>query len=162
MTVRDLVEHATFVKNVEIVIRTTGESAKWIQGYRIGAQAKIYPYESRAEVRCAASQPHKTEFLKPGEEADIKHSDDPKLPMKVIAVEPSKMPKNIADLEVRWYQPRHLWQLHGEQLTHNDFDLDIVCYPPDRIPDPKQKDDKQSEDIDGQLSLDEFFEKEQI
>lgn len=159
MTVRDLVEHATFVKNVEIVIRTTGESSRWIQGYRIGKDAKIYPYESRVEQR---SSYHKIINLKPGEEADIKHANNPQLPMKVIAVEPSKMPKDIADLEVRWYQPRHLWQLHGEQLTNNDFDLDIVCYPPDRIPELKQKDDKQSEDIDGQLSLDEFFEKEQI
>lgn len=159
MTVRELVECATFVKNVEIVIRTIGESSKWIQGYRIGKDAKIYPYEYRAEVR--EKNPHKTETLKPGEEADVIHSQE--LPLKVIAVDPQKMPDAIADLEVRWYQPRHLFKLHKEQLTSNDFDLDIVAYPPKVAKELKKPiQDKASSELEGQMSLDDFYTKEKI
>ena len=89
MTIKELVECATFVQNVEIVIRTTGLSSTWIQGYRIGPKAKIYPYEYRVEER--ERRPHKTETLKPGEEADVIHSQE--LPLKVIAVDPKRMPE---------------------------------------------------------------------
>ena len=159
MTVRELIEPATFVQNVEIVIRTTGQSSTWIQGFRIGPMAKIYPYEYRAEVR--EKKPHPTETLKPGEEVDILHFDD--LPMKVISVDPNKMPDAIASLQVRWYQPRHLYKLHGEQLTSNFFDLDIVAYPPEVAEELKApKSDKASEDIEGQMSLEDFYTKEKI
>lgn len=158
MTIKELVECATFVQNVEIVIRTTGLSSTWIQGYRIGPKAKIYPYEYRVEER--ERRPHKTETLKPGEEADVIHSQE--LPLKVIAVDPKRMPEAIANLKVRWYQPRHLYKLHGEQLTHNDFDLDIVAYPPDTAEELKLKPEKAADEIEGQMNLEQFYTTEHV
>lgn len=160
MTVRELIECSYFVKNVEIEVRDNG---KWIQGYRIGRDAEIYIYEE-----CAEYQEYRGRFgiapykLKPGEEADV-FKWTRELPMKIMCIDPKKAPKKVLDLRVNHYQPRHIPYFHGDSLTHNDFDLNIVAYPPEegKLLEPEPKEAKK-DDIDGQLCLDEFFEKEQI
>ena len=154
MTVRELIECAYFVKNVEIEVRDKG---KWIQGYRIGPDAAIYIYEECAEYQELRGKFGTDRYkLKPEEEADV-YKQRHELPMKVMCIDPRKAPKKILDLRVTYYQPRHIPSFHGEALTHNDFDLNIVVYPPEEgkplEPEPKDKQD----DIDGQLILDDFF-----
>lgn len=130
MTVKDLVECSFFVKNIEVIIRENG-GGTWIQGFRIGKDAMLYRYEHCAEHREQRGMFGTDLYkLKDDEILDAKTSSN--LPMKVMCIEPKKAPKEILDLVVHDYQPRHIPSFHGEALTHNDFDLEINCYPPER------------------------------
>ena len=42
---------------------------------------------------------------------------------------PKNIPDKVANLKVCRFQPRYIPCYHGEQLTHNEFQLDIEAYP---------------------------------
>lgn len=134
MTVKELLDAATFCDLAEIVIRNSGRG-RWIQGYRIGKDAKIYPSEVTAEIQEARGL--KVEYtthtisLKENEIVDIDHAGIiDKIPMRVICKDCRKgLPKELWNLKVCDFQPRHIPTFHKEQLTHNDFALEINCYP---------------------------------
>lgn len=159
MTVRDLIECAFFVKNIEVIIRENG-GGRWIQGFRIGADAKIYRYEWCAEHReergMFGSDVYK---LKDGEVLDIKTAHT--LPMRAMCIDPKKAPKEVLDLNVHYYQPRHIPAYHGEALTHNDFDLEINCYPPEQREKlavyREVREDKVDDQLEGQMSIEDFL-----
>ena len=163
MTIRDLVEHSLFVKNMEIVVRENG-GGLWLYGFRIGKDAKIYPYEA-----CAEHREDRGQFgtdgckLKEGEVVDVKRWNWQTKPIKVMCIDPKKAPKEILDLEVKEYQPRHIPSLHGEALTHNDFDLEIDCYPPEQqeklamYSETKELEQKDDDQLAGQMSIEDFI-----
>lgn len=164
MTVKELVEAAPFCDTLEIVVREHG-SGKWIQGYRIGKNVEIYPYECRAEIRegnivgrVFSEIGKKKPPLKDGEEKDIFHSMN--LKMKVIKKDVVHLPDNVAQLQVCSFQPRHIPGYHKEPMTHNDFKLDIRAYPEGWVPEkeqPKTK-DNDGDQIPGQMNILDFME----
>lgn len=125
------------LKNIEIVIRENGDS-KWIQGYRVGEDAAIYPYEKRVELIEAGikDDQHKTQRLRAGQIKDILKIGN--LKMKVIAKKVKNAPDYIKELEICHAIPRRIYQLHGEQLFNNTFDLEINCYPCGYIPEERE------------------------
>lgn len=164
MTVRELIEAAPFCDTLEIVVRERGHG-KWIQGYRIGKNVEIYPCECRAEIRegniigrVLREIGEKKPPLKDGEEKDIFCSMN--LKMKVIKKDVVYLPDNVAQLQVCSFQPRHIPGYHKEQLTHNDFKLDICAYPEGWELEKEQPETKDnvSKRIPGQMNLLDFME----
>ena len=160
MTVQELMDAMPNCNLVEIVIRKTGHG-QWIQGYRIGKNAKIYPAEVNAEVReLKGLKEYKTPevYLDAGEVIDITKGYN--LPLKVICKDCHKLPPHIGNLEVCDVLPRHVPQFHGFYLTHNEFSADINVYPEGFIPEPliEAKETKQIGGIPGQLCLEDYFE----
>lgn len=153
MTVGELVEAGFFCENIEVVVRKNG-TGNWIQGYRVGKDACIYPSEQRAEVREIKYFNTGIERLKNGQEVDIKKGYG--LPMKVIAKSVEKLPEYIRKLQVAHYQPRHIHSIHGDALTHNSFDLDISCYP-EGWEKEEIKVEKKADVIEGQMNILDFI-----
>ena len=141
MTVGELIEvFGDNLKNIEVVIRENGDS-KYIQGYRVGEHAEIYPYEKRVELIEAGIKDdyHKQVRLRHGAIKDVLQIGG--LKMKVIAKKVKNAPEYIKELEICHAIPRRIYQLHGEQLINNTFDLEINCYPDGFEPkeEPRQK-----------------------
>lgn len=160
MTVQELLDVMSFCDLVEIVIRKTGHG-QWIQGFRIGKEAVIYPSEVTAEIR---EMKDIKEYRSPrvcledGEIIDCRVGFH--LPMKVICRDCHKLPEQIGRLEVCSALPRHVPEFHGAQLTHNEFSLEINCYPDDYVPDvyiEAKEVQKSIDGIEGQLSLEDFM-----
>lgn len=131
MTVKDLVDAGTSCDCIEIVVRLDG-CRKWIQGYRIGKNVDVYPSEYTVEYQEARQRyfsiyGNEMPRMKPSEIRDLRRGRD--MPIKVIKKDVHNLPENIANLKVCSYQPRHIPTFHREQLTHNEFSLDINCYP---------------------------------
>ena len=168
MTVRDLVKCAGgFLQNLDVEIRDNG---KWVYGYRIGLDAQIYYAE-----KCESFIDRRGQFgvgncrLQPGEVAEIVKWPPVDCPERVMCIKPDDAPAEVLDLEVYYYLPRHT------SVWNNDFDLNVVCYLPDLMiasekvktwiiknhSEIKQpKDD--SENIDGQMTLDQFYQTEKV
>lgn len=168
MTVRDLVKCAGgFLQNLDVEIRDNG---KWVYGYRIGLDAQIYYAE-----KCESLADRRGQFgvgncnLQPGEVVEVIKWPPADCPARVMCIKPTKAPAEVLDLEVNYYLPRHT------SATDNNFDLDVVCYLPDlmiasekvkawiiknhsEVKQPKET----TEDIDGQMSLDQFYQTEKI
>ena len=160
MTVKELVDAAIFCDVVEIVIRENGGHGKWLQGYRIGKEAKIYPSELTREVREIMeieSYESKTYNCKPGEVLPVFKGNN--LPMKVICKDVKKIPEEIGNLEVADFIPRKVYPIHMNSLTSNNHELEINCYPADVIPD-KFIESKvvEPEQLEGQMSIEQFLE----
>ena len=159
MTVRDLIECAPYLRNIEIIIREKG-NGQWIQGFRIGPDAKIYKNEFCAEFKEIMSIDRQDYKLKEGESYDISRFYQ-KMPMKVICVDPRRTPENILELNVCDYLPRWISLYHGDLATHNDFDLEINCYPPEqpmKISVRKEVDTINEDDqLAGQMSIEDFL-----
>ena len=160
MTVRELVEGAPFLKNIQVIVRKNGDSS-WIQGFRIGPDAKIYKREYRVEERehnlISLERDYK---LKEGEVIDITQehfwSEHP-CPMKVMCVSPTRAPKDVLDLVVCDYLPRHF-----SEYDALDFDLDIDCYPPEHqeklaVYRKVKEDTNTDEQLKGQIWLDKSY-----
>ena len=68
---------------------------------------------------------------------------------------------NVAKLQVASFQPRHIPSFHGEQLTHNDFVLNIDCYPEGWEVEPvevsKTKLPKVDHQFEGQMCIEDFL-----
>ena len=138
MTVKELLDAAIFCDVAEIIVRENG-GGKWIQGYRIGKDAKIYPSEVTAEMREAREikeYPAPTIKLKENEVVEFSKPGILKeLPMKVICKDcRDSLPEDIGRLVVKRFQPRHIPSFHKDQLTHNDYELEIDCYPDEPTP----------------------------
>jgi hypothetical protein len=82
MTVQELMDAMPYCDLLEVVVRQTGHG-KWVQGYRIGKEAKIFPSEYTIEEwEKHTFRKYGVKFLEEGQEVDIRHGYD--LPMKVI------------------------------------------------------------------------------
>ena len=155
MTVRDLVECAWCLEGIEIVVRENG-GGRWIQGFRVSPHAKIYSYEA-----CAEHREDRNQFgfglvhLKEGEVVDVMTSSN--LPMKVFCVDPKKAPKDVLDLVVNHYQPRNIPSIHGDIMTHNDFCMEINCFPPEQTEKLAVYREIIDDQIEGQMSIEEFL-----
>lgn len=164
MTVQELLDCMPNCNLVEIVIRKTGHG-QWIQGYRIGKEAKIYPAEVNAEIREIKGLKEYTSprvDLNEGEIVDVERGFH--LPMKVICKDCHKLPDHIGGLEVCSALPRHVPFFHKDALTHNDFALDINCYPDGFIPEKiiEAKETPQIRSLEGQMCIEDFYGKEFI
>ena len=169
MTVRDLVEAAgEDLEGLQIKVSEEG-SRNWIQGYRISKKARLYPIDVRIEER--EKHPWAVESCSrgsgfnmpvPAGEVLTVYQDFWEYPIKVMCISPKNAPDEVLDLEVKSFLPRNLPTIHGKQLFSNYFSLEILAYVPKDgikvINTPEEK----AKDIDGQLSLDEFIEKEKI
>lgn len=172
MTVRDLVICAGgFLQKLDVEISDNG---KFVYGYRIGLDAQVYYAE-----RCDKLEERRGQFvtgvcsLRPGEVVEVYKIPPADCPTRVMCIKPEKAPAEVLDLEVNYYLPRHT------SGTNNNFDLDVVCYLPDlMIAADKVKDwiiknhsslkadlmlkEAGSEDIKGQMSLDQFYQTEKV
>lgn len=154
MTVRDLVQGAPFLRNIKVIVREHG-SGCWIQGFRIGPDAKIHKFERCAEFEEQMSVNRQDYKLKEGESFDVARFQD--MPMKVKCVDPRKAPADVLDLVVCHYLPRHICEYHDD----NDFDLEIDCYPPEHQEKlatyRETKEAKADDQLEGQMSIEEFL-----
>ena len=155
MTVRDLVTCAQFLKNIEVVVRENGGGC-WIQGFRIGPDAKIYKYEYCVENR---ERIDRCINLKEGETIDVErwHGGEHPCPVKAMCISPSKAPADVLDLVVCYYLPRHIREYHNDL----EFDLEINCYPPEQIEKlaayREVKETKSDDQLEGQMSIEDFL-----
>ena len=160
MTVRELVETATNCDAIEIVVREHGYG-QWIQGYRISKYAKQWKVEHTVEMQEKVIKVYgdKAPELTDGEIRDVYHGYN--LPMKIIKKDVSKIPDYVANLQVCSFQPRHIPSFHREQLTHNEFALDINCYPEGFVPEIEKVDKEDpNEQLEGQTNIFDFIEEE--
>lgn len=161
MTVKDLIDAALFCDALEIVVRENG-NGEWIQGYRISKYAEQFKCEYTIELQEKIDKAGKREIVKvrgwgnkmpclsKDEIRDVFHGFN--LPMKIIKKDISKTPEHIANLKVCSFQPRHIPSFHKEQLTHNEFSLEISCFPEGFVPETDKKvvekdDDNQCNEI---------------
>ena len=158
MTVQELMDAMPLCDLLEVVVRQTGHG-KWIQGYRIGKEAKIFPSEytvEEIESRQFRSYERRTFYLEENQEVDIRHGYD--LSMKVICKECHKLPENVGRLEVCDIVPRHVPSFHKDALTHNNHSLEVNCYPDNYMPEryiPSK--DVTVKGIEGQMSMEEWL-----
>ena len=169
MTVREMVEAAgEDLEGLQIKVIEYG-SRNWIQGYRISKNARLYPADARIENREKypwakenCSYGHGFNMPVPdGEILTVYDSFNP-YPIKVMCIEPKKAPDEVLDLEVRSFLPRNLPTIHGQQLFSNYFSLEILAYVPKEGIKVTNTPEEKAKDIDGQLNLEEFYEKERI
>ncbi len=160
MTVGELVEAATFCDCIEVVVREEG-CRHWLQGYRVGKDVDVYPSEYSVEYleekqRYMRTYGKEMPKMRPSEIRDLRRSRD--LPIKVIKKDVHRLPEKIANLQVYDFQPRHIPSYHKEQLTHNDFSMDINAYPegwePERVEKPKTE---AQDELEGQMSFDDLI-----
>ena len=167
MTVRDLVEHAPELEGMEIVVRENG-GGRWIQGFRISKHAKLYPADMTIEHREQHPWIDESERLihgvtvPSGEIVDVDRGwAGNKLLTRVMSIEPKKAPKEILDLEVKWYLPRNIPTIHGEKLFHNEFSLEISCFPPEKqekLAEYREIKEKEIDDqLEGQMSIEDWL-----
>lgn len=151
MTVQELMDAMPYCDLLEVVVRQTGHG-KWVQGYRIGKEAKIFPSEYTIEEwEKHTFRKYSVKFLEEGQEVDIRHGYD--LPMKVICKDCHRLPGNIARLEVCSALPRHVPVFHKDALTHNAFALEVDCYPDGFIPERAIESKEIVNEIDGQMDI---------
>lgn len=159
MTVKELISVSPFCDLVEITVRENG-CGKWIQGYRVGKDAKLFPVNLTKEIReqyHLQSYQNKTISLEEGDEIDCTHGYE--LKMKVICRDVHRIPDNIGNLQIAHIQPRHIPSFHRDALTHNNFEYDLDCFPDGYVPEVEQSKEKTIM-IDGQMTIDEWMEKE--
>ena len=157
MTVKELIDVSPSCDLVEVTVRENG-CGKWIQGYRVGKDAKLFPVNLTKEVRekyHLQSYQSKTIPLEEGDEIDCINGWD--LKMKVICRDVRRLPDNVANLQVSHVQPRHIPSFHREALTNNEFAYDIDCFPDGYVPEIEQPKEK-SLQMDGQMTFDEWME----
>lgn len=166
MTVKELVESAPNCDALEIVVREKG-CGKWIQGYRISKFAEQWKSEHTVELqekldasgikynKVIKEYGDKSPRLKEGEIRDVMHGYN--LPMKIIKRDVSHLPENVAGLQVCSFQPRHIPSFHREQMTHNEFSLDINCYPEGFVPELEEKKKDLNEQLEGQTDIFDFI-----
>lgn len=135
MTVKELIDVSFSCDCLEIVVREEG-CGRWIQGYRIGKNAELFPVEVTKEV----IEKYKLEGQRRGsviqleEEQEIDCEHGIRLPMKVICKDVKRIPDYIGNLKVCHVIPRNIPRLHKDGLTHNNFSYEIDCYPDGYIP----------------------------
>ena len=154
MTVKELIKVSPSCDLVEITVREHGHG-RWIQEYRIGKNAAVYPSEITEKLKERYQiQTRKRIDLKPGDEVDAMVYN---YPVKVICRDVSKIPENIGRLKICTVQPRHIPGFHKEAMMHNDFSYEINCYPDGYTLEPKKKEKPQDDDLDGQMNIIDFL-----
>lgn len=160
MTVKELIEVSPFCDLVEIAVRDQGHG-KWVQGYRVGINAKLYPVNLSIKLRekyNLKSYQSRTVDLEEGQEIDCTQGLN--LPMKVICKKVTQIPDYIGNLKICDIQPRHIPQIHKDAYTHNDFAYELDCFPDGFVPESeneKEKAIKENKEMDGQLTIDEWI-----
>lgn len=156
MTVRELIEAAPFCDALEIVVREHGHG-QWIQGYRISKHAEMWKSEHTVECgeKIKITYGDKAPRLTDGEIRDVMHGYN--LPLKIIKKDPEKIPDYIGNLIVCSFQPRNIPSFHREQLTHNEFSMDICCYPDGYVPEVEENKNNKQEQLEGQTSIYDFI-----
>lgn len=160
MTLQELLDASPFCDSIEVIVRKEGHGM-WIQGYRIGKNANIYPSEITAELRELKGLKEygsTSAYLDEGEEVDVKIGSH--LPMKVICKDCHKLPNNIANLEVCSIQPRHIAYLHKDIMTHNEYSLEVFCYPDNYVTE-KRIETKEDANLIGQMDIFGYLESEE-
>lgn len=161
MTVKELVEAGTSCDCIEVVVREEG-CRHWIQGYRVGKNVDVYPSEYSIEYleekqRYESTYGDKMPRMRPSEIRELRRGRG--MPIKVIKKDVHNLPDNIADLQVYDYQPRHIPSFHREQLTHNEFSLNVNCYPEGWQAEPIEESKVQKTgQLEGQMSIEDFLE----
>lgn len=149
MTVKELIDVSFDCDLVEVVVREEG-FGKWIQGYRIGKNAELFPVEITKEVleKYKLEQGRRRVIpLEEDQEIDCMHAIN--LPMKVICKDVKKMPDYIGNLKISYVIPRKVPVLHKGVMVNNDHAYDITCYP-DGYVEPVEE-QKQEKDLEGQI-----------
>lgn len=148
MTVKELIDVSFACDLVEIVVREEG-FGRWIQGYRIGKNAKLFPVEITKEVL----EKYKLEQgarrvipLNEGQEIDCTHAIN--LPMKVICKDVKRIPDYIGNLKVSHVIPRRVPRLHNRPMETNDHAYEIDCFPNGYVEPVEEP--KQEKDMEGQ------------
>lgn len=159
MNVGELVEAGISCDCIEVVVREEG-CRHWIQAYRVGKDVDIFPSEysveySEAKQRYESTYGKEMPRMRPSEIRDIRRGQG--LPIKVIKKDVHNLPDNIANLRVHDYQPRHIPSFHREQLTHNEFSLNINCYPEGWEPEKEEPKEQKSDQLEGQMDIGEFL-----
>ena len=166
MKVRDLVECATALEGMEIVIRENG-GGKWLQGFRISKKAKLYPSDDRIENRENYTWIDDNRLIKngqrlpDGEVVDVCRfscMSGKGLPIKVMCIAPEKAPAQILDLEVKSYLPRNIPVIHGDRLFNNQFSLEIDCFPPQKAEKMAVVEVTEQKQLAGQMSIEDYLE----
>ena len=160
ITVKELVDFAPFCDAIEIVVREKGHG-HWIQGYRISKHAEQWKTEHTVELqeKIKLGYGDKAPRLEDGEIRDVYHGYN--LPMKIIKRDVSKLPEYVAKLQVASFQPRHIPSFHREQMLHNEFSLDIDCYPDGYVPEVEKTQSNKSDpnqQLEGQTNIFDFLE----
>ncbi len=165
MTVRDLVQAAGYdLEGLQIRVRENG-GGKWIQGYRISPNERLYPIICRIEFREKYPWIEKTTFRGNGYNCPVPegvkltvYEDFKDYPIEIMCIEPKKAPKNILDLEVKYFLPRNVPAIHGDRFTNNRYSLEIDAYAPEeteKLAVYKQCDE--IEQLEGQMSIEDFL-----
>lgn len=139
MTVQELIDVSPWLEAVEVIVRTNGES-KWLYGFRIGKDVRIYPSEQGAEARELRQLKEYTPYpnkqivvLKDGDIVNVAPAHDllgNKLTLKVICRDVHrKLPAEIGTLEICKVLPRRVPGY--SQLTQIEHTYEINCYPPE-------------------------------
>ena len=148
MTVKELIDVSFDCNLVEIVVREEG-FGRWIQGYRIGKDAKLFPVEITKEVLEKYKLEHEGRRVIPlgeGQEIDCTHSIN--LPMKVICKDVRKIPDYIGNLKISYVIPRNVPRIHNRPMTDNSHEYDIACYPEGYVEPVEET--KSEQDMEGQ------------
>ena len=168
MTVGELIKVSPWCELIEVVIRVNG-CGKWIYGYRIGKDVKIYPSEVSAEVKELRSLKEYTPYgnkriVKPhdGDVYEIGKEFAGTMKIKVICVDiRRRLPKEVADLEVYEVKPGKV-RMESKIGDWNSWEHTyyIDCLPPDpgqmdRI--LKETTRQQAIEEDGQMCLEDFM-----
>lgn len=158
MTVKELIDAATFCESVEIIVRENG-CGQWIHGYRIGENVEMFPAECTAEFRDGATnylRGNQLPKMTSGEIRDIYHAIN--LPMRIIKKKVSSIPDSVSGLTVCYFQPMNIPVLHKSSAFHNSFTMEIDCYPDGYQPDVLESKSKQeSEQLEGQTDIFDFI-----
>lgn len=168
MTVRDLVIGAgDNLEGIQVRVRENG-GGKWIHGFRISPNERLYPLICRIEYEEKFPWIEKTTFRGNGYNCPVPkgvhltvHEDLSDYPIEIMAIEPKKAPKTVLDLEVKSYLPRNIPTVHGQRLFNNEYTLEIDAFPPEQMEKLavyKEVDDKQVDDqLAGQMSIEDFL-----
>lgn len=168
MTVRDLVQGAGYdLEGLQIRVRENG-GGKWIHGYRISQNARLYPITSRIEYREKYPWIEKNTFRGNGYNCPVPegvkltiYEDFKDYPIEVMCIEPKKAPKQVLDLEVKYFLPRNVPAIHGDRFTSNKYSLEIDAFAPEqreKLAVYREVEDKQVDDqLAGQMTIEDFL-----
>ncbi len=162
MTVKDLIDiGGDNLEGIQIRIRENG-GGKWLHGYRISPNERLYPAISKIENQEAFPWiTKKGDFNQPiprGAELRVYETMRDNLPIDIMCISPKKAPKHILNLEVRYMLPRNIPSVHGERLFNNGYMLELDCYPPQKLEKLAiYKEVEETEQLEGQMCIEEWL-----
>lgn len=166
MTVRDLILGAgDNVEGIQVMVRENG-GGKWIHGFIISPNARLYPLICRIEYQEKFPWIQKTCKRGNGYNCPVPegvhltvYEDFGDYPIEIMAISPKKAPKAVLDLEVKSFLPRNIPSVHGDRLYNNQYELEIDAYAPEKM--EKLAVFKQviedNDQLEGQMSIEDFL-----